>query len=387
MTCFTSGIADRAERRNQRGSPKRAGEGFQPSLGMPAGAGEQRLSGIDFLRVLSMLSVMMVHVTSTYLDYESSVHFLGMNLAFFLNQTTRFCVPMFFLLSGFSLGIRQKRESYFAFLKKRGLRVLLPYVVWTLLYEWSNVSFDLRAWMIQLKDLPWLFREILTGQAAPHLYFIPILFQFYLLYPLLNKWVRRRPLQSLAWTLVVTCLVQGGYMLQNFGLLPQSQWPYLWMTFPFWCVYFVAGLCLQKIDFPGLCALCQKNVGMLLCLTVPAACLYSALSLYTGVLNAMKPGLILITGLVFLCGIGVWENLRRVRFLRSAVLFLSAHSKGIYYNHVMGLCFLRQFSRFQLGMSGMLLLFLATLCLAVLVDLVLGLAWRIVRRGSSAGGR
>lgn len=49
---------------------------------------------------------------------------------------------------------------------------------------------------------------------------------------------------------------------------------------------------------------------------------------------------------------------------------------GIYYNYVMVLCFLRQFSRFQQGMSGMLLLLLATACLSLVVAVGLSLARR-----------
>ena len=64
-----------------------------------------RLPEIDFLRCLSMLAVITIHVTSTYLHGDSRVLILGMNLSFLLNQAARFSVPMFLLLSGFSLGL------------------------------------------------------------------------------------------------------------------------------------------------------------------------------------------------------------------------------------------------------------------------------------------
>lgn len=50
-----------------------------------------------------MLAVISIHVSSTYLSYETGHLFLGMNLAFLLNQAARFSVPLFLLLSGFSL--------------------------------------------------------------------------------------------------------------------------------------------------------------------------------------------------------------------------------------------------------------------------------------------
>ena len=64
-----------------------------------------RRPALDFLRDLAMLAVMLIHVTSTYIAAESHVTFLGMNLALFLNQASRFSVPLFLFLSGYSLGI------------------------------------------------------------------------------------------------------------------------------------------------------------------------------------------------------------------------------------------------------------------------------------------
>ena len=59
-----------------------------------------RRPALDFLRVLAMLAVILIHVTSTYIAAESHITFLGMNLALFLNQAARFCVPLFLFLSG-----------------------------------------------------------------------------------------------------------------------------------------------------------------------------------------------------------------------------------------------------------------------------------------------
>lgn len=359
MPIFPADTADRPKGR------QRPGGSLQASFGMPERGRKPRLLAIDFLRILAMIAVMVVHVSSTYLDSGSRYTFLGMNLAFFLNQGARFCVPLFFLLSGFSLGTGE--GGYLAFLKKRVVRVAAPYVVWTLLYLWSNVGFDWRAWLAQLGDLPRLLRTFLTGEAAPHLYFIPILFQFYLLYPLLCRWVRRRPFRSALWSFVITFFLLGAYMLSALGALPPVGWPYVWMLFPFWLFYFVAGMCLRRLDFSRLSAFCRRNAGALLAAALLFALVYSALSAYTGVLNAMKTELIPVTLLVFLCGVGLWERGKGVGWLRKAVAFLAGHSMGIYFNHVMVLCFLRQFSRFQQGMSGMLLLFLATFSLALLV--------------------
>ena len=60
----------------------------------------QRDGGLDFARVLSMLAVVVIHVSSGFIRAENSRTVFGMNLTFLLNQAVRFSVPLFLLLSG-----------------------------------------------------------------------------------------------------------------------------------------------------------------------------------------------------------------------------------------------------------------------------------------------
>ena len=122
-------------------------------------------------------------------------------------------------------------------------------------------------------------------------------------------------------------------------------------------------MCLQKIDWKG-----RSPEGKPLPLTLiflGFALLYAAWSFHTGLLDSMKPELMLYTLLVFLWGVTLWPAIQ-CRPVTTLVSFLSRHSMGIYFNHVLILCLLRYVPRFSLGMSGMGLLFLGTLSLSVL---------------------
>ncbi len=323
-----------------------------------------RLLELDFLRTISMLAVMMGHASSTYLHQETSIQFLSMNLASLLNQAVRFSVPLFLLLSGFSLGVGAKQTSYFSFLKRRAVRVLLPYLMWTMIYSLSNTGYHFSVWLDQLANPSWLLRTVLTGQSAPHLYFIPIILQCYLLYPLLKRWVDRWPVQSTAWAMAVTLLLQGCYTLHHFGIIVAPPPVYLWLTFPVWGFYFVAGMFLQTLDLEHLKQRCKENALPLLAMGGVLSVLYSAVSLRTGLLHAIKPELMVVTIWAFFCGIGVWEWIKAWPGLAAGVTFLSCHSMGIYYCHVLIIYFLHRFPRFLMGTSGMLLLFFATLVLS-----------------------
>ena len=349
-----------------------------PLSAHPTAPPRTRRTELDFLRVLAMAAVILGHVTAAYIHNESSFTLLGMNPAFFLNQAARFSVPMFFFLSGFSLGLREQPLSYPAFLKERFLRILPPYLVWTLIYELWNASLAPRR----------LLRDLLTGQAAPHLYFIPILLQFYLLYPLLRRWVDRQPLGSVLWSLASTLFFQGLYYEKGLGLLPDLSLGQLWMLFPVWLFYFTAGMALQRLDRETIRIHCKENAAPLLVLLALFVCLYCALfvclycalSRFTGVLDSIKPEITLFVPLVFLCGTAVWGWVRGLPGLETAVVFLSRLSMDIYYCHVLVLCLFRLIPRVHVGMSGMVLLLLATFAGSLVLAVLLGALRRLLRR-------
>jgi len=244
-------------------------------------------------------------------------------------------------------------------------------MVWTLIYELLNCGYDLRALLSRFQEPHWALREFLMGRAAPHLYFVVIILQFYFLYPLLRKWMDRVPVGCLALSFASTLLLQGLYYLQALGLFPAAAVSPFWLTFPFWIFYFAAGMYLQKISPEKLNGACRKHGIVLVLATALFACLYSLSAARTGFLDSINPALMIYTVLVFLSGIAIWSFLKGLPLLEQVVAFLSAHSMGIYYNHVLILCFFRAFPRLLNGLSGMLLLFLATTFVSILVAFLL----------------
>jgi len=227
----------------------------------------KRVEALDFARVISMLSVIMIHVTAPYIEWNSDVTLCGMNLAFFLNQACRFSVPLFVLLSGASLGLKGGAVSAAAFWKKRLLKIGVPYLVWFFLYELDRHSFSLRLLAEEAAASPAAALErLLTGQAAPHLYFIIIVLQLYLLYPLLAAAIRRSPAKALLTALLLTYAAQ---CLFDFGregvqLLSSGLAAYLWLLFPTWLFYFVLGACCSGETLQKAEDFCRANRWVLL---------------------------------------------------------------------------------------------------------------------------
>jgi len=143
---------------------------------------------VDILRIIAILAVLLVHTTTRTIE-ASSFALAKIPWTVFLNQISRFAVPLFFMISGFVLELNYHlHESYLTYLKKRLSRILIPYVFWSSLYYF----------FIHYKGRnPNFISSLLQGDASYQLYFIPALLIFYILFPLihdfcallLNKWI------------------------------------------------------------------------------------------------------------------------------------------------------------------------------------------------------
>ena len=139
------------------------------------------LFSIDALRVIAILAVILVHVSTKTL---SEAHFDLINdpVSLFLNQSSRFAVPLFFLISGFVLELNNKEGlSYATYFKKRASRILIPFIIWSIFYYFIGWGYDVTKF-ISVRFLT----DLLFGKASYHLYFIPTLILFYLAFPFLH---------------------------------------------------------------------------------------------------------------------------------------------------------------------------------------------------------
>jgi len=125
---------------------------------------------VQIFRALAIIGVVMIHTTPAG-EWQ-------MLCRPFIN----FSVATFLFLSGYLT--KTKNEDWGAFMKKRIVRVIVPYLIWSFLYS--------------VQKLEYLPMMLLVGTVAPQMYFIIVYIQFVLLTPLLGKLATSR-YQALGW--------------------------------------------------------------------------------------------------------------------------------------------------------------------------------------------
>lgn len=201
-----------------------------------------RLPEFDIIRVIAAFSVIAIHVTAGY------AHVL--TLGYYVNHLVRYAVPMFIILSGFLLYFTDTLKPPLpvaAFYRKRGKRVLYPYILWSLLYSsYNQLCGGSYPSLSQFSAA--LGHDLLWGTANFHLYFLIIIIQLYLLYPWLRKWLETDASSLLLTALGITLIAQTVYylcMMQNIILpVPLNL---IWVRFfPVWIFYFVLGMMVAR---------------------------------------------------------------------------------------------------------------------------------------------
>lgn len=169
----------------------------------------ERSLALDLLKILACVLVVVIHVTASGVTGYLPGSVLQ-RLAVGINSFSQFAVPAFIFASGFGLAARFRSKDHVSgvlrFWGRRLETVVLPYLIWSLIYLILQQHF-----MGICYGASGMLKLVLTGGAFYHLYFMVILIQLYLVFPLLL--VFRRRFSKLGVDLVVVTLLYLVYAL------------------------------------------------------------------------------------------------------------------------------------------------------------------------------
>ena len=154
----------------------------------------------DLIRVVATFLVVVVHVSGQITNVWGEVPSGYWFIADIYGGIARICVPLFFMISGYLLLPRS--ESLSTFYRKRIPKVLIPWIVWSLIYlGWfcSNHSGTCTPPLVQ--DL------LLVQDTYYHLWFLRALLGIYLILPVLRLLIQPEADRKILWYLVGLWLV------------------------------------------------------------------------------------------------------------------------------------------------------------------------------------
>lgn len=193
----------------------------------------RHLHDVDVVRFTTVLGVLCVHATSLMLP---STETTGAALA--VLHVTR---EVFLFLSAFVLAYSVRLPLVArSFWRRRFPLVVAPYVVWSAIYVLADGDLGSPVAVVAR-----FCRDLLSGAARFHLYFLLLTFQLYVVFPWVRAWLARRThhgrilLAALGWQVAFTAAVHYRLDLP----VPISSWlahPGTWL--PSYVLYVVVGI-------------------------------------------------------------------------------------------------------------------------------------------------
>ncbi len=146
-----------------------------------------RVFSMDLLRVIACYMVIQIHSGEFYyigdlgsVKQGSDPHWVNL-----LNSLFRSCVPLFVLITGYF--VLPLKDSMGVFFKKRLTRVVIPFVIWCVLYAlyfFFQGKADWNQTLINISHIPVNF-----GVEIGHLWYIYMLIGLYLFFPIISPWL------------------------------------------------------------------------------------------------------------------------------------------------------------------------------------------------------
>lgn len=166
---------------------------------------QQKIYWIDNLRVLATISVIFLHVSATIFVQYGSVSDSYWWTAFIYNSLTRFSVPVFLMLTG-ALMFRKTYEIG-DFLKNKFLRIVLPFLFWSIIYIMYDFSYILFNRNIDFyKKLKIILIHLRDGSQY-HLWYVYMIIGIYLFIPIISKWIRNATKKEIRYFLIIWFVV------------------------------------------------------------------------------------------------------------------------------------------------------------------------------------
>ncbi|KNY30035.1 acyltransferase [Pseudobacteroides cellulosolvens] len=339
-----------------------------------------RLYEFDFIRAISALSVIAIHTTSAYI--------LTNDIGYVWNQLIRYAVPMFIIISGFLLynSDRNKEMGYLSFLAKRLNKILIPYFLWSAIYALYNFRGSIIHDHSLGEIVPYYLKHLLTG--IDHLYFMVIIFQLYLLYPLL-KWSFKKGHDKLVLLLafLMTFYFQLASYVSNWGylILPKKLLVYNYISFPCWIFYFALGMYLVTHMDKWKDKVTNIKLNISLAWFICSALLIAESKITGTFESSMKPIIIVYSIITFFLFYLVSKYIATKTFIQKIFTWISEQSFIIYLSHILIMRLVRAaayrigFTNIWDSLSGMTLFFivtvLSTLVFTYLLSFIPFISW------------
>lgn len=214
-----------------------------------------RKKELSLLNVVFCLLVIFIHISSYPLaSYE--IGSIPYNIVLFLWRLASFVVQGFVLLSGLKMFLNKKEKPYLSMLLGKLKVIVLPYLIWYVVYYIFYIiiaNYPL--------NISFIAKHFILGSLAPHTYFIPLIMQFFLLYPLWKLIIKKmKPAFCIPLAFLISLFAEN--VLPVILYQHNVSFPYNDRIFTTYLSYWISG-CYIGANYDKFCTYMKKHTMFL----------------------------------------------------------------------------------------------------------------------------
>lgn len=158
---------------------------------------------IDYLRVVLMIGVIILHVSANnwygYVETNRRIVFT------IYSAICRVAVPCFFMISGALFLDDSKKLEYMKFAKNHIIKMIIVLFVWAMFYQVYALDGNINVFTIRVA-----IKNVLLGETQTHLWFLYVTIGFYLLVPIIKVYTNSASKNSMVYTLLIIGMITIG---------------------------------------------------------------------------------------------------------------------------------------------------------------------------------
>jgi len=279
---------------------------------------KDKIKYLDLIRTVAIIAVIIIHVSTPPAYQFNQISSAQWWFAITLDSLSRFAVPAFLMITGLLLLDPDKNDDLPIFFKKRFTRVIIPLILWTIIYS-AKTSLE------NGRSLLSLLKNSVSRPAEYHLWYLYSLTGLYLVIPFIRLALKNAPKKLIEIYLILWFIGSTLYPLSDkFLHLPiaiNNQY------FTGLIGYLILGFYISRYKIPSFLVYLFSYLGLLT--TIVGTYLLTRQN--SGVLDEfffdpVAPNIILFS-------LGVFLFLKNHYFNHRIIKTISRYSFGIYLLH------------------------------------------------------
>ena len=323
------------------------------------------------LKGLAILGVVLVHLLA---QYPSNIFYGARNDRLFiviLDQLSRFSVPLFIAISGYGFAMKYHDSTviFGKFLLSRIQKLIPLYIFWSAVF-WIVLPL-VPAWNTPDGGPTPYLHQLVFGYADYQMYFVPLIFQLYVLFPIIWKSFRKHPALWLALGMS-TQVIAYSWFTHNIQAAPKdwqlfsSSMQYLiWVS---WVGYFFLGMWLANPDHIRKLRKLPTAVWGVLAVILAGISIYSSLvAIHQGTdplmaLRFTRWSVLAYASITIVLGILFFTKYQLPALISSILNTIGKHSYLIFLSHTLAIRILMSARRETVPVTTLLEVTLVFLC-------------------------